>query len=412
MSGSAASVLERASARGSVRVAVWVAPLVLYLVALAVRLAVTAWVPFPPTEGSLYYLDVARNLVSGDGLVTNVQWSYATPPIGVPRPAFDLWLPLASFVDALPMLVLGHDPPGRPAGHGRCWERPSRPSRGPSHAKPAGSTAWVRAGRRPPRIGAGILAALLGPWLVATAGPDSTVPFAVLGTPRRAAHRPAAAAHGRRVARLGRAGLALGLALGLTYLARQEVVWIGLTLVLLAVPHIRRLDGRSGPRDAPAPRAGRGRRAHPRGALAGPPAADLRRERARGRSWTTCCCCATSRSSRSHDAPTLDGFLAQGVGGILGNIARAVAMQLTDTVRPERLPGRRRGHRRAHRPPQATIAAIGLGARGAPAVGRHHVRGHRAAVPGRDAVGHLPARLAGRSSWVSSWPRCWDSTRS
>ncbi len=84
MSGSTA-VLPGTRARGSVRVAVWMAPLVLYLIALCVRLVVTAWVPFPPTEGSLYYLDVARNLVTGHGLVTDVQWSYATPPIGVPR---------------------------------------------------------------------------------------------------------------------------------------------------------------------------------------------------------------------------------------------------------------------------------------------------------------------------------------
>ncbi len=45
-----------------------------------VRLVAIAWVPFPPTEGSLYYLDVARNLVQGHGLTTDVLWSYANPP--------------------------------------------------------------------------------------------------------------------------------------------------------------------------------------------------------------------------------------------------------------------------------------------------------------------------------------------
>ena len=53
-------------------------PVALFLVALAARLLTIAWVPFPPTEGSLYYLDVARNLVTGQGLTTDVLWSYAS----------------------------------------------------------------------------------------------------------------------------------------------------------------------------------------------------------------------------------------------------------------------------------------------------------------------------------------------
>ena len=192
-----------------VRVAVWARPRADWWRSPSGSLTI-AWVPFPPTEGSLYYLDVARNLVTGQGLVTDVLWSYARPPIGVPRPAFDLWLPLASFVAALPDAGRRHEPPGGPAGHGAAG-RSSRRSPGlvareAAHAR----RAWRPPPDRAAAVGAGVLAALLGPWLVATAGPDSTVPFAVLGT-LGAAHRAAAArALGADGRRLAAAGLVLG----------------------------------------------------------------------------------------------------------------------------------------------------------------------------------------------------------
>lgn len=39
-------------------------------------------------------------------------WSYSTPPLILPRPAFELWQPMATFVAALPMALtnsLGFD---------------------------------------------------------------------------------------------------------------------------------------------------------------------------------------------------------------------------------------------------------------------------------------------------------------
>jgi hypothetical protein len=332
MSGSVTRALPGARAQGSIRVAVWAAPLVLYLVALGVRLVVTAWIPFPPTEGSLYYLDVARNLVAGHGLVTDVQWSYATPPIGVPRPAFDLWLPLASFVNALPMLLLGATHQAGQLGMSLlgaliaplAW----------AVTREAGAMDALGARRTgAAAIGAGILAALLGPWLVATAGPHSTVPFAVLGT-----------LDALLIARLlrsgepgtghpsARAGLVLGLALGLTYLARQEVIWIGLTLLLLATPRILR-----------AASVGRVRTA---ARLLGPVVIGglllvvpwLVRQQltfggnAAGQVVDNLLLVRNEQIFALHDTPTLEGFLAQGVGGIVGNVARALASQATDTL--------------------------------------------------------------------------------
>ena len=85
----------------------WVVPVSLFLIAAALRLVVATLVPFPVTEGSAYYVGVARNLVDGHGLVTDALWSYATPPLGVPRPAFELWMPMTTFVTAAGMAVLG-----------------------------------------------------------------------------------------------------------------------------------------------------------------------------------------------------------------------------------------------------------------------------------------------------------------
>src|SRR5687768_6738900 len=69
----------------------------LYGVALAVGFLVMALVRDPLFEGTSYYVTVAGNLVSGRGPVIDAIWSYATPPLTLPRPAFELWQPMASF---------------------------------------------------------------------------------------------------------------------------------------------------------------------------------------------------------------------------------------------------------------------------------------------------------------------------
>ena len=154
----------------------WLVP-----VSLLVRLLAIAWVPFPPTEGSLYYLDVARNLVQGHGLTTDALWSYANPPFSLPRPAFDLWLPLASLVAAVPMLIGGtaHQV-GQLGGAllGACLA----PLAWAVAREAAGVDGLDRRRSGAVALTAGLLAAVLGPFLVATVAPDSTVPFAVLGT--------------------------------------------------------------------------------------------------------------------------------------------------------------------------------------------------------------------------------------
>ena len=79
----------------------------LFLVALAARAMVALAVPFPASEDSAYYVGVARNLLEGRGLVSDAMWSYATPPLVLPKPAFELWMPIATFVAAIPMALFG-----------------------------------------------------------------------------------------------------------------------------------------------------------------------------------------------------------------------------------------------------------------------------------------------------------------
>ena len=48
-----------------------------------------------------------RNLLNGRGLVFDALWSYGTPPLEVPRAAFEVWLPLPTFLAAIPMAIAG-----------------------------------------------------------------------------------------------------------------------------------------------------------------------------------------------------------------------------------------------------------------------------------------------------------------
>src|SRR6185369_2812385 len=80
---------------------------VVFLAALAVRWYAASLVVFPKPEDTAYYVDAARNLLNGRGLVSDALWSYQTLPLTVPRAAFEVWLPLPTFAAALPMAILG-----------------------------------------------------------------------------------------------------------------------------------------------------------------------------------------------------------------------------------------------------------------------------------------------------------------
>ncbi len=191
----------------------------LYTFALTVRLWVVGLISFPLNEGSAYYSTVAANVAAGRGPVIDSIWSYATPPLVLPRPAFELWQPLASFVFALPMAVLGPTFDAAQLGAALvggliaplAWfvardsaTRLNLPER----------RAWFVA------VGAGALAAVAGPMLLSAAMPDSYVVFTVVAV--------AACAVMPRAVEGGRAQLvALGVLLGLAYLTRMEAIWLG-----------------------------------------------------------------------------------------------------------------------------------------------------------------------------------------
>ncbi len=275
----------RLSIRVRPSVAQLVVPVSLLVLAAVVRVAAASMVTFPPTEDSAYYVDVARNLVSGHGLVSDAMWSYATPPLVLPKPAFELWLPMGSFIAALPMAVLGT------AFTSAQWGGVLLGSLAAPLAWAVGREAAAQAGLSGRRagavaIGSGLLVAVFGPFLLGAMAPDSTTPFLVFGLlgallmPRalRVAERqgaegqcgpgtftdatvgpsvgtvdllagqvdPTAAIRGRRVAlRRSMPGLALGVCLGLAYLSRQEAAWLGLGyLAMVAVAMRSAASGR------------------------------------------------------------------------------------------------------------------------------------------------------------------------
>src|SRR6266508_3851301 len=81
--------------------------LLVFAVALAVRAWAASQLTFPRPEDVAYYVGVARNLVDGRGLVSDAIWSFQTPPLSFPRPAFEVWLPLPSILAAIPMKLFG-----------------------------------------------------------------------------------------------------------------------------------------------------------------------------------------------------------------------------------------------------------------------------------------------------------------
>lgn len=85
----------------------WLSAIGIFSLALAVRIVAAGAVVFPIPEDTAYYVGVARNLVEGRGLVSDALWSYQTPPLILPRPAFEIWLPLPTLLVAPLMAIAG-----------------------------------------------------------------------------------------------------------------------------------------------------------------------------------------------------------------------------------------------------------------------------------------------------------------
>jgi 4-amino-4-deoxy-L-arabinose transferase-like glycosyltransferase len=212
--------------RPAVAISGLVAPIGLYAVALVARLAVIFIVPFTLTEGSAYYVDVARNIAAGRGPVIDALWSYVTPPLTIPRPAFELWQPLASYVASVPMHFLGSN-----LATAQLAFAVSGAFLAPLAwliARDAAQRLDLPANRATAvAVASGLLVGIGAPFILAAAAPDSTLPFTVLAT--AACLVMPSAARGDR-----RALAALGIVLGLAYLTRMEAIYLGDVFVFFA----------------------------------------------------------------------------------------------------------------------------------------------------------------------------------
>lgn len=209
--------------------------LLVFGVALAFRVYAASLVVFPKPEDTAYYVEVARNLIAGRGLVADSLWSYQTPPLVVPRDAFEVWLPLPTFLAAIPMAILGSTFAAAQLSSivvgalvpVLAWRL------GADLAEERGLT---RERSRTLALGTGMTAAVSLPLLLHSALPDSTMPFAALTL-------AACLLMTRILARI-RNGVptrlfdsrlvALGGVLGLAALTRNEAAWLAFAWALLA----------------------------------------------------------------------------------------------------------------------------------------------------------------------------------
>jgi hypothetical protein len=205
-----------------------------FVVALVVRAWAASQITFPRPEDVAYYVGVARNVVEGRGLVTDAIWSFQTPPLSFPRPAFEVWLPLPSLLAAVPMAFLGTTFAAAQVssvlvGSSVCvlaWRL----------AADIAAARTMPIGRaRSFAVGVGLASAVYLPLVLASAQPDSTMPFAALVLLACVL-----------MARIERTGahltdvLALGLLFGLAALTRNEAVWLALSWAIVALALARR----------------------------------------------------------------------------------------------------------------------------------------------------------------------------
>jgi hypothetical protein len=204
----------------------------IFAVAFVVRVVFASQIVFPKPEDTAYYVGVARNMLEGRGIVSDALWSYGTPPLEFPRQAFEVWLPLPSFLAAIPMALLGT------TFAAAQWSSVIAGAIVPVLAWRLAADIAKERGLPPGRartlaIGTGLTAAVYLPLLLHSALPDSTMPFAVLALAScLVMSRIAADPRGARLA--DPRVLGLGVLIGLAALTRNEVVFVGLAWLIVA----------------------------------------------------------------------------------------------------------------------------------------------------------------------------------
>jgi len=205
--------------------------ILVFAIALAVRWVAASLVVFPVPEDTAYYVDVARNLVTGRGLITDSLWSFQTMPLIVPRAAFEVWLPLPTFAAAVPMLILG--PTFAAAQVSSVLVGALVPVLAWRLAADVAEERGLPPGRaRTLAIGTGVTAAVSLPLILHSTLTDSTMPFAALTLAAcLLMNRIRIAPNPRPTPLL----ILLGLTLGVAALTRNEAAWLGLGWALLSV---------------------------------------------------------------------------------------------------------------------------------------------------------------------------------
>jgi hypothetical protein len=230
------------------------AAVAVFVVALVVRAWAMSQITFPRPEDVAYYVGVSRNLVEGRGLVTDAIWSFQTPPLSFPRPAFEVWLPLPSLLAAVPMALFGTtfavaQLSSVIVGSLVCvlaWRLA---------ADVAVARLFPMGRARTFAVGTGLACAVYLPLVHASVQPDSTMPFAALVLVAcllitRFGRRISldGAQDGidafvtrteRLVIRRSRVGLALAVVLGLAAMTRNEAAWLALTFALIEWSNVR-----------------------------------------------------------------------------------------------------------------------------------------------------------------------------
>lgn len=204
----------------------------IFAVALVARVLVASVIVFPKPEDTAYYYGVARNLVEGRGLVSDALWTFATPNFLLPHAAFEVWLPLPSFLAAIPMAVFGTS--FQAAQISSVLIGAIVPVLAWGLAADVAAERGLAPGRaRTLAVGTGLTTAVYLPLLLNSALPDSTMPFTVLVL--------GACLLMTRIARDPRAGrladprlIALGILLGLSALTRNETAWLALIWAAIA----------------------------------------------------------------------------------------------------------------------------------------------------------------------------------
>ncbi len=208
----------------------WLSAGLVFVAALVVRSIFAASLRFPTPEDTAYYVGVARNVVEGRGLVSDAIWSFQTPPLVFPRPAFEVWLPLPSLLAIPAMAILGATFGAAKVGAVLvgslvpvlAWRLAADVAE--ERALPTGRARTLA-------LGTGLTAAIYLPLVLFGALPDSTTPFAALALAAtllmiRILRRPPVVSFLR-----DRRLVALGVVLGLAALTRNEAAWLALTWV-------------------------------------------------------------------------------------------------------------------------------------------------------------------------------------